>query len=61
MYCVSDKFVALSLCVLCFEESVLCCQCECVVFCTYEPPYESHNKFSRSKEKHMNAFSLATE
>ena len=32
MYCVSDKFVALSLCVLCFEESVLCCQCVCVVF-----------------------------
>ena len=24
MYCVSDKFVALSLCVSCFEESVLC-------------------------------------
>ena len=43
---VSDKFVALSLSVLCFEESELCYQCVCVVFsmcvvfCTYGPPYK---------------------
>ena len=48
MYCVSGTFVALSLCVLCFEESVLCYQCVCVVFsmcvvfCTYGPPYISY-------------------
>ena len=45
MCCVSDKFVTLSLCVLCFEESVLCYQyvcvvfSMCVVFCTYGPPF----------------------
>ena len=41
---VSDKFVALSLSVLCFEESVLCYQCVCAFFALM-----GHHKFMIGK------------